>query len=279
MSESDLLALRAHQPAVATWRLRLATWVESARIQGFIIGVILLNAVILGFETSPGIMADHGFWLTILDRTCLLIFCVELVLKLAVYRMHFWRSGWNWFDLIVIGFALVPGAGPWSVLRSLRVLRVLRLLTVVPQLRRVVAAFLHSIPGLSGVAAVMGVFFYTFSVLTTKLFGAAFPAWFGDIGSSLYTLFQIMTLESWSMGIVRPVMNEYPFAWAIFVPFIVIATFTILNLFIGIIVSTMQELREEEARPIIPDSRTAELIARLENDLIELKKQLRRPGA
>lgn len=279
MSESDLLALRAHQPAVAAWRLRLADWVESARIQGFIIGVILLNAVILGFETSPAIMAEHGFWLKIADKTCLAIFCVELVLKLVAYRVHFWRSGWNWFDLIVIGFALVPGAGPWAVLRSLRVLRVLRLLTVVPQLRRVVAAFLHSIPGLSGVAAVMGVFFYTFAVLTTKLFGAAFPAWFGDLGSSLYTLFQIMTLESWSMGIVRPVMQEFPLAWAIFVPFIIIATFTILNLFIGIIVSTMQELREAEARPLIPESRAAELIARLENDLAELKQQLRKPGA
>lgn len=276
MSESDLLALRAHQPAVASWRIRLADWVESARIQAFIIGIILLNAGILGFETSPTVMAEHGFWLKIADKTCLAIFCVELTLKLVAYRGHFWRSGWNWFDLIVIGFALVPGAGPWAVLRSLRVLRVLRLLTVVPQLRRVVAAFLHSIPGLSGVVAVMAVFFYTFSVLTTKLFGAAFPEWFGDIGSSLYTLFQIMTLESWSMGIVRPVMTQFPLAWALFVPFIVIATFTILNLFIGIIVSTMQELREEEARPIIPDSRAEVLIARLENDIAELKKQLRR---
>lgn len=243
-----------------------------------IVGLILLNAAILGLETAPAIMANHSFWLKLVDKTCLAIFCVELALKLVAYRSHFWRSGWNWFDLIVIGFALAPGAGAWSVLRSLRVLRVLRLLTVVPQLRRVVAAFLHSIPGLSGVVAVMLVFFYTFAVLTTKLFGAAFPEWFGSIGKSFYTLFQIMTLESWSMGIVRPVMAQFPLAWVLFVPFIVIATFTILNLFIGIIVSTMQELREEEA-PILPDSRAEVLLARLENDLAELKQQLRKPGA
>jgi len=276
MSESDLLALRAQMPTVATWRLRVAAWVESSRIQAFIITLILLNAVILGLETSPAIMAKHGVWLKIADKTCLAIFCVELALKLVSYRSHFWRSGWNWFDLIVIGFALAPGAGPWSVLRSLRVLRVLRLLTVVPQLRRVVAAFLHSIPGLGGVVAVMLVFFYTSAVLTTKIFGAAFPQWFGDIGASFYSLFQIMTLESWSMGIVRPVMAEFPYAWAFFVPFIVIATFTILNLFIGIIVSTMQELREANTRAPLPDSRAEALLARLENDLAELRKQLRK---
>jgi len=276
MSESDLLALRAQMPIAATWRLRVAAWVESSRIQGFIIALILINAAILGLETSPAIMAEHGVWLKIADKTCLAIFCVELALKLVSYRIHFWRSGWNWFDIIVIGFALAPGAGPWSVLRSLRVLRVLRLLTVVPQLRHVVAAFLHSIPGLGGVVAVMLVFFYTSAVLTTKIFGAAFPAFFGDIGASFYSLFQIMTLESWSMGIVRPVMAEFPYAWAFFVPFIVIATFTILNLFIGIIVSTMQELREAETRAPLADLRSEALLARLENDLAELRKQLRK---
>ncbi|MCU0791685.1 MAG: ion transporter [Opitutaceae bacterium] len=276
MSESDLLALRASQPAVSAWRLRLASWVESSRIQGFIVALILLNAAILGLETSPALMAEHGTWLKIADKTCLAIFCVELAIKLVAYRGLFWRSGWNWFDVIVIGFALAPGAGPWSVLRSLRVLRVLRLLTVVPQLRRVVAAFFHSMPGLGGVVAVMLVFFYTSAVLTTKLFGTAFPEWFGTIGKSFYTLFQIMTLESWSMGIVRPVLTQFPYAWAFFVPFIVVATFTILNLFIGIIVSTMQELRDAEAHTPLPDSRAEALLARLETDIAELRKQLRK---
>jgi voltage-gated sodium channel len=199
---------------------------------------------------------------------------VELVLKLVVYRAGFFRSGWNIFDVVVVGIALVPGQGVLSVLRTLRVLRVLRLLTVVPSLRKVVAAFIHSIPGLGAVVLVMAIFFYAAAVMATGFFGSAFPDWFGSISKSLYTLFQVMTLESWSMGIVRPVMEQHPLAWALFVPFIIIATFTILNLFIGIIVSTMQELS------VLPDQseanrETHELLERIEGDLAALRKQIR----
>lgn len=283
MSELDLSALRQH-PHIARWRLRLAAFIEAPAAQAFVVAVILLNAAVLGGETNAALMASTwGGVLVTVDRLCLAVFVAELGLKLAAYRGLFWRSGWNWFDLAVVAVALVPGAGPWAVLRALRVLRVLRLLTVVPQLRRVVAAFLHAIPGLAGVIAVMTIFFYTAGVLATKLFGAAHPQWFGTLGESLYTLFQVMTLESWSMGIVRPVMTTHPWAWAFFVPFIVIATFTILNLFIGIIVSTMQELAVNEAaetkaaaqanaseRPTPPV-----LLARIEADLAELRRQLR----
>jgi voltage-gated sodium channel len=272
MSEDDLLVLRA-RPGVAAWRLRLAGWVEQRVMQRFIVSVILVNAVILGLETSPTAMATAGPWLLALDKLCLLIFVLELAIKLVAYRGMFWRSGWNIFDFAVVAVALAPGTGPWAVLRALRVLRVLRLLTVIPSLRRVVAAFLHAIPGLLGVMAVMLIFFYVAAVLTTKLFGATHPEWFGHIGASLYTLFQIMTLESWSMGIVRPVSETHPWAWAFFVPFIVIATFTILNLFIGIIVSTMQELAAAEGRPVLrPD--VAVLVDRIERDLADLKDHL-----
>ncbi|MCC5808721.1 MAG: ion transporter [Opitutales bacterium] len=241
MSEEDLQQLLSRRRAPA-WRVRLAEWIECKPVQRVIIAVILFNAVILGMETSDRIMAAYGTLLTVLDKACLAVFIVELAVKLTAYRWYFWRNGWNVFDFLVVAVALIPGAGVWAVLRSLRVLRVLRLLTAVPQLRRVVAAFLHSIPGLSGVMLVMLIFFYTAAVLATKLFGDIHPEWFGTLGASLYSLFQIMTLESWSMGIVRPVMEVQPHAWLFFVPFIVIATFTILNLFIGIIVSTMQEL-------------------------------------
>lgn len=244
-------------------------WVESGNVQGVIIAVILFNAVILGLETDAGIMGRFGGILILLDKICLGIFLAELLVKLIAYRLMFFRSGWNCFDFLVVGIALAPGAGPWAVLRALRVLRVLRLLTVVPSLRKVVAAFLHAIPGLAGVMALMGIFFYTAAVLATKLFGRMFPEWFGSVGGSLYSLFQIMTLESWSMGIVRPVMEVYPFAWAFFVPFIIVATFTILNLFIGIIVSTMQEL-SIPPRPGA-NQRSVEILARIEADLAELK--------
>jgi len=254
-------------------RSRLAAWIDSDKVQYFITAVIIINGVILGLETSASVMASYGTLLMMLDKICLTIFIIEIVIKLFALRLAFWRDWWNIFDLLVVGVALIPGSGPLAVLRSLRVLRVLRLMTVVPSLRKVVAAFLHAIPGLVSVVAVMGVFFYTASVLATKLFGSTHPQWFGSVGESLYTLFQIMTLESWSMGIVRPVMEEHPLAWLFFVPFIMIATFTILNLFIGIIVSTMTELS------LVPDveqenKETLELLTRIEEDLAELKRKL-----
>ena len=272
MSESDLQRLLA-QPAVRPWRIAGARWVESTRVQSVVISLILVNAVVLGLETDAGLLGRFGFWLELLDGLCLFAFVVELGLKLVVYRSLFWRSGWNWFDTFVVGVALVPGAGAWSVLRSLRVLRVMRLLTVMPQRRKVVAAFLHAIPGLSGVMAVMGVFIYTAGVLATTLFGGTHPQWFGSLGKSLYSLFQIMTLESWSMGIVRPVMEQHPHAWLFFVPYIVLATFTILNLFIGIIVSTMQELA---ALPD-PSHRDQDVLAtlqKLDANIRELRAQV-----
>lgn len=173
-----------------------------------------------------------------------------------------------------MAIALTPGAGVWAVLRSLRVLRVLRLLTAIPSLRKVVAAFIHSIPGLSGVMAVMAIFFYTTGVLATRLFGESHPQWFGSLGASLYTLFQVMTLESWSMGIVRPVMETHPWAFAFFVPFIIIATFTILNLFIGIIVSTMQELSLTPENTTHSDPEVITLLERIESDLKSLRNQI-----
>ncbi len=204
------------------WRGKVADFVDSPRIQHFVIGVIIFNAIILGLETSQDLMASHGGILKALDKICLVIFVVELLLKMAAHRFAFFKDGWNVFDFTVIAVAFAPGAGAWSVLRSLRVLRVLRLLTGIPSLKKVVAALLHAIPGLLGVITVMTIFFYTAAVLATQLFGSTHPQWFGDLGSSLYTLFQIMTLESWSMGIVRPVMESHPWAWAFFVPFIIL---------------------------------------------------------
>jgi voltage-gated sodium channel len=259
----------------APWRLRLARWVESPRVAAFVIGVILVNAVVLGLETDREVMARSGPLLVALDKACLAVFLVELACKLLAFRGLFWRSGWNVFDLAVVVVALAPGAGPWAVVRSLRVLRVLRLLTMVPGLRKVVGAFLHAIPGLGGVLAVMAIFFYTAAVLATNLYGAAFPEWFGTIGRSLYSLFQVMTLESWSMGLSRPVMEQFPHAWMFFIPFIILATFTILNLFIGIIVSAMQEMAAQPDAEA-PRRELAESLARIESEIQELRRRVER---
>jgi voltage-gated sodium channel len=261
------------------WRVRWAKWIESSGVQNFVVGVILLNAFVLALETDRGLMKSWGQVLITIDKICLMVFCVELCVKLFAYRRHFWSSGWNIFDFLVIGTALLPAGESWSVLRALRVLRVLRLFSIVPSMRRVVAAFIHAIPGIASVISVMSIFYFTGAVLATKLFSETHPQWFGNLGASLFSLFQIMTLESWSMGIVRPVMKSHPWAWAFFVPFIIVATFTILNLFIGIIVSTMQELSQKEAQ----DQRRGELkadnsstdakqvIAAMEKDLARLK--------
>jgi voltage-gated sodium channel len=227
-------------------RERLGTWIESGPVQRVIIAVIVINAVTLGLETSDVLMAQWGGLLNALDRAALAVFVVEIGLKLYAFGPRFFRSAWNLFDFTVVAIALVPASGPLAVLRALRVLRVLRLVSTVPRLRFVVEALLAAVPGITSIAGLMLLLFYIFAVMSTSLFGERFPEWFGNIGASMYTLFQIMTLESWSMGIVRPVMEVYPAAWAFFVPFILIATFTMLNLFIGIIVDTMQTMHEAD---------------------------------
>lgn len=220
--------------------------IENPRLQHFIIALIIINAVLLGLETSPSVMNEWGVFILALDKVILMLFVVEIVLRLYVYRLKFWRDPWSVFDFTVVAIALIPASGPFAVLRALRVLRVLRLLTMVPSMRRVVGALLSAVPGLGSIGVMLLIFYYVFAVIATNLFGDSYPEWFGGLGNSFYTLFQIMTLESWSMGIVRPIMETYPYAWIFFVPFIIVATFTMLNLFIAIIVSAMQSYSAEE---------------------------------
>jgi len=227
---------------------RIRRYLERPRIQQFIMLLIVINAIILGLETVPAAMAQYGPLLIALDQLILGVFVVEILLRIYAHRLRFFRDPWSLFDFTVVAIALVPASGPLAVLRALRILRVLRLLTLVPSMRRVVGALLGSIPGLSSIALVLMLIYYVFAVIATKLFGENFPQWFGSIGESLYSLFQIMTLESWSMGIVRPVMVEHPQAWIFFISFILIATFTMLNLFIAIIVNAMQSFTEQENR-------------------------------
>jgi voltage-gated sodium channel len=239
-------------------RQRAAQWVESSTAVTAITVLILINAVTLGLETDQRIVARYGSLLHAIDFAILLVFTVELLLKFYAYRLSFFRSGWNIFDLLIVAIAWVPTSGSLAVLRTLRVLRVLRLLSVVPQMRRVISAIGHSIPGMLSVIGVLGILFYVSAVLTTKLFGQhpdpEMQLWFGSIGASAYTLFQVMTLESWSMGIVRPVMSHFPWAWLFFVPFIIITSFAVLNLFIGIIVDAMQIVQQDSRGEVAGES-------------------------
>ncbi|MEQ8964531.1 MAG: ion transporter [Azospirillaceae bacterium] len=231
-------------------RARVGTFVESRRIQSVIIAAIIVNAVTLGLETSEAAMAAAGPILIAIDRAVLALFVVEITLKLYAWRLGFFRSGWNLFDFVIVAIALVPATGPLTILRAFRILRVLRLMSMVPEMRRVIGALLRAIPGMTSIVAVLVMVFYVAAVLATKLFGdhpdPSMQEWFGTVWASMYTLFQIMTLESWSMGIVRPTMDVFPWSWLFFVPFIIVTSFAVLNLFIAIIVNAMQSQHEAE---------------------------------
>lgn len=233
--------------SVTPMREKLANLIKSRRFEWAIIVLVVINALILGLETYPSVMDRVGPLLKSLDVVILAVFVVELAIRLFVHRSRFFHDPWRVFDLIVVGIALIPASAGFTVLRAFRVLRILRLLSVIPSLKKVVTGLVTALPGMGSIVVLMLLVFYVFSVMATGLFGSAFPQWFGSLGQSSYSLFQIMTLESWSMGIVRPVMETFPWAWAFFIPFIMSTTFTVLNLFIGIIVSAMQAEHDQIA--------------------------------
>ncbi|MEO9818740.1 MAG: ion transporter [Paracoccaceae bacterium] len=246
-----------------TNQARVAAWLDQDRVRNFILAVIIFNAIILGLETSKSVMSVAGGLISLLDRLCLAVFILEIALKLFAHRTGFFRNGWNVFDFVIVGIALMPGAAGLSVLRALRILRVLRVISVAPSLRRVVEGFVTALPGMGSVFLLMAIIFYIGAVMATKLFGDTFADWFGTIGLSAYSLFQIMTLESWSMGIVRPVMEVYPLAWVFFVPFIMVTTFAVVNLLVGLIVNSMQDAHAEESNAATEDYRDG-VLRRLE---------------
>ena len=227
-------------------RATLAKLVDHPRTATIITAVIIFNAIILGLETSQSAMVNYSGLIKTLDTLCLTIFVVELLAKLVAHGPRFFRSGWNIFDFVIIAISLIPAGQGFSAMRALRILRVLRVISVAPSLRRVVEGLITAMPGMGSVFMLMGLIFYIGAVIATKLFADAFPQWFGSLGASAYTLFQIMTLESWSMGIVRPVMEIYPYAWAFFLPFILVTTFAVVNLLVGLVVNSMQDAHHTE---------------------------------
>ena len=237
-------------------RARLRSIVEAGWFQRFIIGVIIVNAIGLGLETIPSVEhAIRGF-LSIVDSLALVIFFIEIAAKLLVYRLAYFKDPWNVFDFTIVGIALLPMSGGLSVMRALRILRAARIISVVPAMRRVVEALLHAVPSLGAVMALLAIIFYICAVMATKLFGADFDELFGSLARSLFTLFQIMTLENWADGAVRPIMKVYPYAWLFFIPFILMVTFAVLNLFIAIIVNAMERAAQDETELLHKDAAT-----------------------
>ncbi len=234
---AHLLRLRKHALSL----------VEAKLFTHSITALILLNAVILGLETFPSVMARFGPVLVAADHLILGIFVVELALRLFAHGGSFFRDPWSLFDTGVVAIALVPASEAFSVLRALRVLRVLRLISAFPQLRRVISGLLTAIPGLGAIAAILVIILYVFAVIGSKLFGADYPQWFGSLTISLFTLFQVLTLEGWA-DIVREIEKTHPYAWGFFIPYILFSTFIVLNLFIAVIVEAMQENEEGEEK-------------------------------
>jgi voltage-gated sodium channel len=239
-------------------RQTLAALLARPLTERVLMALILINAVTLGLETSDAVMASFGPLLHAIDRAILSVFVVEIAARLFVYRFAFFRDPWSVFDFVIVAIALIPTTGSLSVLRALRVLRILRLVTILPSLKRVVGALIGALPGMGSIALLLLLFLYVGAVMTTKLFGASFPDKFGTLGASTYTLVQLMTLDGWSAEIVGPVMETYPLAWLFFLPFVLATAFTVLNLFIGIVVNAMQVEHEKDKQEEEAAERAAE---------------------
>jgi voltage-gated sodium channel len=238
--------------------------VEHRRFQRCVTAVIVLNAVTLGLETSPGLLREYGDSLYVIDRAALVFFVVEILLRVYAHGRRFFRDPWSIF----------------AVVRALRVLRVLRLISQVRSMRRVVSGLLAAMPGMASTGALLALVLYVAAVIATKLFGGVVPAYFGDFGTTLFTLFQVMTGEAWP-DIARDLMAEVPLAWIFFVVFILISSFAVLNLFIAVVVSAMEaeiaaeravEEAEQEAAAQERDRVLLEEVRALRSEIAELRR-------
>ena len=257
----------------------LTRFLENPVTERVVLALILVNAVTLGLETSAAVMERYGALLHAIDRAVLAVFVAELLARMAVYRLAFFRDPWSLFDLFVVGIALVPATGSLSVLRALRVLRVLRVITVSPSLKRVVGGLVAALPGMGAISMLLFLVFYVFSVMATHLFGASNPDQFGSLGSSAYTLFQVMTFDDWSGGVVKPLMQQHPYAIAFFLAFILFSTFVALNLFIGVIVTAIDsETTKDVPKLTHPAYDSAALLTELRALRADLAALAQRPS-
>lgn len=225
-----------------TTRESLRIFFESNFFQRLIVCIIIINSILIGAETSELVMITFGAYIDFFDLLILVLFTVEIILKIFVYKKNFFLSSWNLFDFFIVAISIIPAAGSFSVFRALRIIRTLRLFKSIPKLRLIIESLLKSIPSIGWISVLLAIVYYTFAVIGVNIFGETYPKYFGDLGTTFFTLFQIMTLESWSSAIARPIMDGVPFAGIYFISFILIATYTTLNIFIAIVVNTMNEV-------------------------------------
>ncbi|MCR9252365.1 MAG: ion transporter [bacterium] len=227
-------------------REKLKIYLESAGFQRIIVTVIILNSILIGLETDPTYMESVGGIIDQIDLIILVLFVIEILVKIYAFRLDFFKSPWNIFDSVVVLVSILPAAGSFAVFRALRILRTLRLLKNIPKLKIIIESLLHAVPSIGWIFVLLGIVYFVYAVIGTNLFGADYPEFFGSLPAAFFSLFQIMTLESWSTGIARPIIDNSPFAALYFVSFILLATYTTLNIFIAIVVNTMNELHHQE---------------------------------
>ncbi len=253
----------------------LKNFIENKYTSNFILAVIIFNSIVLGLMTYPEIMARIGKFLSDSCIVCVIIFTIEILIKLYVYGKSFFKDGWNNFDFILVAISWVPTGGIFSSFRAFRVLRALRalrLITRLQKLRIIVQAIIESIPNVGWASLLLLLIFYIFAIMGTTLFSEAFPEFFGTIGKSMYSLFQIMTLESWSMGIARPVISVFPFAWVYFISFILTSSFIVMNVIVGVVVNAIGELSEQNRKE--QELKNIQNSTDLELELNKLKSQI-----
>ena len=228
----------------------LAKIVESERFQIFIGSVIVANAVVLGLETYAGIMESYGSTLIFLNSAFYAVFLAELVLRIASYGTrpwNFFRSGWNIFDFIVIGGALIPAVREHAtVLRLLRLARIVRLLRFLPDARVLILTITKATPSVVSMAILTLLLLFVYGIIGWTLFGVAMPASWGNVGSAMLTLFVLLTLENFPTYL-QEAREITPWATVFFLSYVLIAAFIIVNLLIGVVLSAMERAREEEA--------------------------------
>lgn len=262
---------------------KVKKFVENQAFQNFILGVIVFNCVLMGLQTSAVLTAKCGDLLNLLDNICLGIFIVELGLKIIAYNKNFLKDGWNIFDTIIVLMSLFSSMAFLSSLRIFRIFRVFRslkalksfrgfrMISSLKKLQVIIMAIVKSLPSIAWTGGLLLLVYYIFALMGVSFFGTAFPEWFGDLGKTMYTLFQVMTLESWSMGIARPVMEVYPAAWLYFVPFVLISSFIVMNVVVGIVVNAISDVTANDKQEEIKDS--AEENNENKSDRIQLEMQ------
>ncbi|MBT8473649.1 MAG: ion transporter [Marinicaulis sp.] len=259
---------------MASAREKTENLIESRGFQGGVLILIILNAILLGAETFPKIKADYGEFISTIDRLIIYAFLFEIGLRIFAERENYFKKGWNVFDFTIVMVSLLAATSGFAALRAFRVLRVLRLITVIPRMRVVVSALLDSIPGIASVGVVLALIIYVFAVIAATLYGPEHPELFRDVFASMYTLFQVMTLEGWP-DIAAEVRATHPNSWVFFMTFVLIATFTVLNLFVAIVVRVVEEDSNEILDSVAESQKSVEgELAAIRAEITKLSKRL-----